>query len=64
MIVWIGTCTTEIIKMDLEGLALKLEEEIGIPIVTARANGLDYSFTQGEDTVLTAMAHKCPKEKK
>ncbi|MDY6785968.1 MAG: ferredoxin:protochlorophyllide reductase (ATP-dependent) subunit N [Cyanobacteriota bacterium] len=60
VIVWIGTCTTEIIKMDLEGLAPQLEAEIGIPIVTARANGLDYAFTQGEDTVLAAMAHKCP----
>jgi light-independent protochlorophyllide reductase subunit N len=46
--------------MDLEGLAPKLEAEIGIPIVTARANGLDYAFTQGEDTVLAAMAHRCP----
>ncbi|MGK7944723.1 MAG: ferredoxin:protochlorophyllide reductase (ATP-dependent) subunit N [Microcystaceae cyanobacterium] len=61
VIVWIGTCTTEIIKMDLEGLAPQLEAEIGIPIVTARANGLDYAFTQGEDTVLAAMVHKCPK---
>lgn len=60
VIVWIGTCTTEIIKMDLEGLAPQLEAEIGIPIVTARANGLDYAFTQGEDTVLASMAHKCP----
>ncbi|MBP0017686.1 MAG: ferredoxin:protochlorophyllide reductase (ATP-dependent) subunit N [Cyanobacteria bacterium SBLK] len=62
VIVWIGTCTTEIIKMDLEGLAPKLEAEIGIPIVVARANGLDYAFTQGEDTVLAAMAQRCPKE--
>ncbi|ELR99606.1 ferredoxin:protochlorophyllide reductase (ATP-dependent) subunit N [Gloeocapsa sp. PCC 73106] len=60
VIVWIGTCTTEIIKMDLEGLAPKLEADLGIPIVVARANGLDYAFTQGEDTVLAAMAHKCP----
>jgi light-independent protochlorophyllide reductase subunit N len=60
VIVWIGTCTTEIIKMDLEGLAPKLEQEIGIPIVVARANGLDYAFTQGEDTVLAAMAQRCP----
>jgi light-independent protochlorophyllide reductase subunit N len=60
VIVWIGTCTTEIIKTDLEGLAPKLESEIGIPIVVARANGLDYAFTQGEDTVLAAMAHRCP----
>ena len=59
VIVWIGTCTTEIIKMDLEGLAPKLESEIGIPIVVARANGLDYAFTQGEDTVLAAMAARC-----
>ncbi|MCU0549350.1 MAG: ferredoxin:protochlorophyllide reductase (ATP-dependent) subunit N [Leptolyngbya sp. Prado105] len=60
VIVFIGTCTTEIIKMDLEGLAPKLESEIGIPIVVARANGLDYAFTQGEDTVLAAMAQRCP----
>ncbi len=62
VIVWIGTCTTEIIKMDLEGFAPKLESEIGIPIVVARANGLDYAFTQGEDTVLAAMAARCPKQ--
>lgn len=58
--IWIGTCTTEIIKMDLEGIAPKLERELGIPIVVARANGLDYAFTQGEDTVLSALAHRCP----
>ena len=60
VIVWIGTCTTEIIKMDLEGMAPRLESEIGIPIIVARANGLDYAFTQGEDTVLAAMAQRCP----
>ena len=64
VIVWIGTCTTEIIKMDLEGMAPRLESEIGIPIVVARANGLDYAFTQGEDTVLAAMAHRCPSSEK
>lgn len=63
VIVWIGTCTTEIIKMDLEGMAPRLETEIGIPIVVARANGLDYAFTQGEDTVLAAMAQRCPEKK-
>nr|WRW10647.1 light-independent protochlorophyllide reductase subunit N [Ascoseira mirabilis] len=56
VIFWIGTCTTEIIKMDLEGIAPKLELEINLPIVVARANGLDYAFTQGEDTVLAALA--------
>ena len=60
VIVWIGTCTTEIIKMDLEGMAPKIEELIGSPVIVARANGLDYAFTQGEDTVLAAMAHRCP----
>ena len=60
VIVWIGTCTTEIIKMDLEGMAPKIENEIAIPIIVARANGLDYAFTQGEDTVLAAMAYRCP----
>lgn len=62
VIIWIGTCTTEIIKMDLEGMAPKLENEIGIPIIVARANGLDYAFTQGEDTVLAAIAHRCPEQ--
>nr|AOW70769.1 protochlorophyllide reductase subunit N [Monodopsis sp. MarTras21] len=57
VIFWIGTCTTEIIKMDLEGIAPKLEAELGLPIVVARANGLDYAFTQGEDTVLAALAN-------
>jgi light-independent protochlorophyllide reductase subunit N len=64
VIFWIGTCTTEIIKMDLEGIAPKLEAELEIPIVVARANGLDYAFTQGEDTVLSALVQKCPKSKK
>lgn len=64
VIVWIGTCTTEIIKMDLEGMAPELERELGIPIVVARANGLDYAFTQGEDTVLAAMAQRCPAQVK
>jgi len=58
VIFWIGTCTTEIIKMDLEGIAPKLEAEIKVPIVVARANGLDYAFTQGEDTVLAALAQR------
>nr|YP_007890189.1 ChlN subunit of protochlorophyllide reductase [Pleodorina starrii]AFY64458.1 ChlN subunit of protochlorophyllide reductase [Pleodorina starrii] len=63
VIVWIGTCTTEIIKMDLEGMAPRLEADIGLPIVVARANGLDYAFTQGEDTVLSAMALASLKQK-
>jgi light-independent protochlorophyllide reductase subunit N len=63
VIFWIGTCTTEIIKMDLEGIAPKLEQELGITIIVARANGLDYAFTQGEDTVLAAMVQRCPQNK-
>lgn len=63
VIFWIGTCTTEIIKMDLEGIAPKLEALLGIPIVVARANGLDYAFTQGEDTVLASLAQIKKSEK-
>ena len=62
VIFWIGTCTTELIKQDLEGIAPKIEAELNIPIVVARANGLDHAFTQGEDTVLAALANKCPKQ--
>jgi len=60
VLIWIGTCTTEIIKMDLEGIAPQLERKLGIPIVVARANGLDYAFTQGEDTVLASLVNRCP----
>jgi light-independent protochlorophyllide reductase subunit N len=60
VLIWIGTCTTEIIKMDLEGIAPQLERELDIPIVVARANGLDYAFTQGEDTVLASLVNRCP----
>nr|AJE61535.1 protochlorophyllide reductase ChlN subunit [Dipteris conjugata]AXX76447.1 protochlorophyllide reductase ChlN subunit [Dipteris conjugata] len=60
VIIWIGTCTTEITKTDLEGIAPKLENELGVPIVVARANGSDYAFTQGEDTVSAATTHRCP----
>ena len=63
VIVWIGTCTTEIIKMDLENLAKLIEAELKVPIVVARANGLDYAFTQGEDTVLASLVNRCPSEK-
>ncbi len=63
VIFWIGTCTTEIIKMDLEGIAPRVEAAIGLPIVVARANGLDYAFTQGEDTVLAALAQRAPHTK-
>nr|YP_009561312.1 protochlorophyllide reductase ChlN subunit [Selaginella indica]QAR48692.1 protochlorophyllide reductase ChlN subunit [Selaginella indica] len=55
----IGTCTTEIIKMDSEGMAPRMETEVGIPIVVARANGPDHASTQGEDTAPAATAHRC-----
>nr|YP_009589852.1 protochlorophyllide reductase ChlN subunit [Selaginella tamariscina]QBL76435.1 protochlorophyllide reductase ChlN subunit [Selaginella tamariscina] len=54
-----GTRTTEVIKMDLEGMAPKPESEIGVPIVVARANGPDHAFAQGEDTASAATAHRC-----
>lgn len=60
VIIWIGTCTTELIKQDLEGIAPRIEQELNIPIVVARANGLDYSFTQGEDSLLSSLIYKCP----
>ena len=46
--------------MDLESTAKKIEAEIDVPIVVANANGLDYSFTQGEDTVLASLIKKAP----
>lgn len=48
--------------MDLEGIAPRLEAELQIPILVARANGLDYAFTQGEDNVLASMVDCCPSD--
>jgi light-independent protochlorophyllide reductase subunit N len=50
--------------MDLEGIAPKLEKELGIPIIVARANGLDYAFTQGEDSVLASLVQSKIKQSK
>ena len=36
VIVWIGTCTTEIIKMDLEGMANRLEQEVRLHVYELR----------------------------
>lgn len=60
IIILIGTCTTEIVKMDLEGIAPRLSRELDVPIVVARANGLDYAFTMGEDQVLMSLLTICP----
>ena len=48
----------------MEGIAQLLEAEIQVPTIVARANGLDYAFTQGEDTVLAALVHRCPEYNK
>ena len=51
IVVWIDTRATKIIKMDLEWIAPKVENQLEIPIVVARANRSDYAFTQGKDIV-------------
>jgi light-independent protochlorophyllide reductase subunit N len=43
--------------MDLEGITSKQKIDIWIPIVVARANGLNYAFTQGDDIISATMAH-------
>jgi len=47
VIVWIGTCTTEIIKMDLEGWLPSWKQKLAFDVV-ARANGLDYASLKGK----------------
>jgi light-independent protochlorophyllide reductase subunit N len=56
----VGTCPSEIIKVDLENIGEMLSEKYGRPVMFAPVSGLEHTFTQGEDGVLQALLQISP----
>lgn len=54
-----STCTPEVMKVDFEALSRTLSTP-ELPVLFVPASGLDYAFSQSEDSVLQALAQFCP----
>ena len=55
----LSSCTPEIMKVELEGMAASLSTP-EVPVLFVPASGLDYTFAQSEDSVLQALIPFCP----
>jgi light-independent protochlorophyllide reductase subunit N len=58
----VGSCPSEVIKVDLDTAAERLtrEHQGRVRILAYSGSGLDTTFTQGEDTCLTALVPEMP----
>jgi light-independent protochlorophyllide reductase subunit N len=64
MLVLVGSCPSEVIKLDLERAAQRLSG-IHTPdtrVIAYSGSGIETTFTQGEDNFLTALVEQMPKE--
>jgi light-independent protochlorophyllide reductase subunit N len=55
----LSSCTPEVMKVEFEGLAANLSRP-DLPVLFVPASGLDYTFSQAEDSVLQALVPFCP----
>mgnify|MGYP000930292251 CR=1 FL=1 len=55
----LSSCTPEVMKVEFEGLANILSTP-QLPVLFVPASGLDYTFSQAEDSVLQALLPYCP----
>lgn len=55
----LSSCTPEVMKVEFEGLANSLSTA-ALPVLFVPASGLDYTFSQAEDSVLQALIPFCP----
>lgn len=55
----LSSCTPEVMKVEFDGLAASLTRD-DLPVVYVPASGLDYTFSQAEDSVLQALIPHCP----
>ncbi|MBK1702702.1 ferredoxin:protochlorophyllide reductase (ATP-dependent) subunit N [Thiococcus pfennigii] len=58
----VGSCPSEVIKLDLEKAAERLAQAHGgrVRVIAYSGSGLETTFTQGEDTCLVAMVPQLP----
>jgi light-independent protochlorophyllide reductase subunit N len=57
----LSSCTPEVMKVEFEGLASSLTTD-DLPVLFVPASGLDYTFSQAEDSVLHALIPFCPEK--
>ena len=55
----LSSCTPEVMKVEFDGLARSLSRP-DLPVLFVPASGLDYTFSQAEDSVLQALLPFCP----
>jgi light-independent protochlorophyllide reductase subunit N len=55
----LSSCTPEVMKVEFDGLASSLSRP-DLPVLFVPASGLDYTFSQAEDSVLQALLPFCP----
>ncbi len=55
----LSSCTPEVMKVEFQGLADSLSRP-ELPVLFVPASGLDYTFSQAEDSVLQALIPFCP----
>jgi light-independent protochlorophyllide reductase subunit N len=57
----LNSCTPEIMKVDFETMAKKLNGVFdNTPVLPVRADGLEYTMTQAEDSVVQSLLQFCP----
>jgi light-independent protochlorophyllide reductase subunit N len=62
----VGSCPSEVIKIDLATMAKKLSEKYhpGVNVVNFSGSGIETTFTQGEDACLEAVIRDLPSDEK
>ena len=61
MLFLVGSCPSEVIKLDLRRAAERLGEvHRGVRIVNYSGSGIETTFTEGEDACLAALVPHCP----
>ncbi|MBK9710690.1 MAG: ferredoxin:protochlorophyllide reductase (ATP-dependent) subunit N [Kouleothrix sp.] len=55
----LSSCTPEVMKVEFQGLADRLSTP-ELPVLFVPASGLEYTFSQAEDSVLQALIPFCP----
>ena len=61
MLFLVGSCPSEVIKLDLSRAAARLDQQHdAVRVLAYSGSGIETTFTQGEDTCLSALARELP----
>ena len=61
----VGSCPSEVIKLDLSRAAARLSQKLSprVRVLNYSGSGIETTFTQGEDSCLTALVPELPQER-